>query len=371
MRQVLFHIPGVNLPIFGYGAMLVLAFFSCFVLAGWRAEKEGVGKEKMQDTAIWIFLFGLIGARITFMIQYKVPLTDIYKIWDGGLVFYGCLVGGAVGYVGAYFVILRKYNVSTWKMADIIAPCIPLGLAFGRLGCFLNGCCWGNVACTECPAVHFPMSSLARYDLVERGLQTAAGFVVSDEDDVARVAAVEPGSPAARADLKRGDIIVKANDQVIKGYLDRDKPRREDTLWGYMSTGHWPRGETRLALTVRRSTASDTSEEVELEPFEPHTLGLHPTQLYETISMIFLFLLLSAAYPFRPRYGSLMALFMLCYGVHRFLNEMLRKDTDPVAFGLTLSQNGSILLFLGGVALGVVLWLKPSLKPPAAGPAPA
>src|SRR5206468_10386632 len=81
-----------------------------------------------------------------------------------------------------------------------------------------------------------------------------------------------------------------------------------------------------------------------------------PTQLYESISTFLILLLLSAYFPFRRRYGEVMALFLVCYAVHRFLNEMLRNDTDPVAFGMTLSQNVSILFLIAGIALFV--WLR-------------
>ena len=62
-----------------------------------------------------------------------------------------------------------------------------------------------------------------------------------------------------------------------------------------------------------------------------------------------------------------MVLLMLCYGVHRFLNEMLRTDTDPVLFGLTLSQNISIVILIMGAILGLVIWRRPlrSETPPA------
>src|SRR5947208_16632929 len=101
MRQVLFEIFG--LPIYGYGMMLFLAFFFCTWLASWLAKKEGIATQNIQDLGIWIFVIGILGARITFMMQYHVPLADIYKIWDGGLVFYGSAIGGVVGYFGAYY----------------------------------------------------------------------------------------------------------------------------------------------------------------------------------------------------------------------------------------------------------------------------
>jgi prolipoprotein diacylglyceryltransferase len=365
MRQVLFHLPG-GIPIFGYGFMLFLAFVACTIYASWRAQREGIAKEMLQDLAIWIFVCGILGARITFMIQYHKPFADIYKIWDGGLVFYGSAIGGAVGYFLAYYFVLRKYQVPTWKTADIVAPCIAIGLCLGRLGCFLNGCCYGNVACaeTECsllhfpPAVNFPLSSPSMDDsMVQRGYQTLGGFTLNSEDNKARVDQVEPKSPAAEAGLQAEDVIVEVNGQKIKQYYNGKDPEDPESLWGYLFW-NWPRGETKLELTVERGEGQE-KKLVPLKPYYPVTLGLHPTQLYESISMVLVFLLLLAYYPFRRHDGELLVLLMLCYPVHRFLNEMLRKDTAPVFLGMTLSQNGSILVFAAALVLGWWLWRQP------------
>src|SRR5260370_13299864 len=127
------------IPIYGYGAMLFLAFVFCVLLAARLGLREGIEPKHVQDLAIWIFIFGIIGARVTHMIQFKEPLWKFFMIWEGGLVFYGGAIGGAVGYFLAYFLVLRKYHISSWKMADVIAPCAALGLALGRVGCLLNG----------------------------------------------------------------------------------------------------------------------------------------------------------------------------------------------------------------------------------------
>src|SRR5207245_2940384 len=79
-------------------------------------------------------------------------------------------------------------------------------------GCFLNGCCFGNVACPDCPQAHFPLSAPPSYFLVNKGYQTAAGFTMPVPADVdARVvAAVEPDSAAAKAGLHADDLIESA-----------------------------------------------------------------------------------------------------------------------------------------------------------------
>jgi len=332
------------IPIYGYGAMLFLAFVFCVLLAARLGQREGIDPKHIQDLAIWVFIFGIVGARLTYMIQYERPLLEFFMIWDGGLVFYGGAIGGAVGYFFAYFLFLRKYHVSSWKMADVIAPCAALGLALGRVGCLLNGCCYGNVACAECPAIHFPLSAPPRYDMTKRGYQTAAGFTLVGKNTVGTV---ELGSPAHVAGLQPDDIIKKTNGKELDLTL-------VDPIASNMSV----RGKNDLQLTVVRGR---TTEDID---FRPLTIGLHPTQIYESISMLLLTFLLLAYYPFKRHDGILMVLFMLGYAVHRFLNEMLRTDTEPVAFNMTLSQNISILVLAAGILLGIVVWRRPPSKGP-------
>ena len=127
---------------------------------------------------------------------------------------------------------------------------------------------------------------------------------------------------------------------------------------------NWPQGETHLTLSVERD-----GKAIALPTFRPETIGLHPTQVYETISALLILLLLTAYYPFRRHDGEVFVLFMLCYSIHRFINEMLRNDTPPVFAGMTLSQNTSILVLTIAVVLLAYLWLKPKREEqePAAG----
>ena len=369
MQQVLFYVPLhllwnklPDLPIYGYGMMLFLAFVFCTLLAVRLARREGIPKEVLQDLAVWLFVSGILGARTVFMLQYGVPLTQFYQLWDGGLVFYGGPIGAVVGYYVAYFWWLRKYRISTWKLADVIAPCAALGLALGRVGCLLNGCCWGNVACADCPALHFPMPAPPTTQLVQRGVQTAAGFVVKSEPNSLSpkpiVESVTPGSAAELAGLKRGDKIIQVNDKDVLTYEDLvDKLRV-----------NWPRGENYVTLSVQRA-GLDTP--VPIGPYRPASIGLHPTQVYETISMLLLLFFLVSYYPLKRYDGSVMVFFMIGYAVHRFLNEMLRNDTDPVAFNMTLSQNISILVLMAAVILGIVVWRRGPQLPPPDQPPPA
>src|SRR3954452_17705986 len=145
-----------GIPIYGFGMMLFLAFLVCTWMAGRRAEGEGIAREHIQDLAIWLFVVGILGARITFLLSEVHPDTvkdffrQLPRIWDGGIVLYGSVLGGLAGYLGAWFFIFRKLKVPTLKLADIVAPAVAVGIGLGRLGCFLNGCCYGQVACADC-----------------------------------------------------------------------------------------------------------------------------------------------------------------------------------------------------------------------------
>jgi phosphatidylglycerol---prolipoprotein diacylglyceryl transferase len=358
-----------GLPIYGFGMMLFLAFLVCSWMAGRRGESEGVAREQIQDVTIWLFIGGLIGARITFLSAEKhMPvremLSEFYKIWDGGIVLYGSVIGGLIGYAFAYLFIFRKYDLSTLKLADILAPSIAVGLCLGRFGCFLNGCCYGQVACPTCPvyAVHFPLSAPAREGLVEQGYQTAAGFTLArnqPRDVGARVDKVDPRSLACEAGLRDGDLILQVSTRVSKRVDTWEKwdieardvedgskiyPPAEMLTRCLVYT--WPRGATELRLKVKH--ADGTEEEL---TFAPETLGLHPTQLYEVVSMALLFLVLTAYYPLRSRQGQVMAMLMVGYGIHRYLNELLRDDPRPQGF----ESYTSVFLVVAGIAMWVYL----------------
>lgn len=355
MQQVLFYIPiktswfPHGIPIFGFGLMLFLAFFLCTWLAGRRAEREGVAKEDMQDLALWLFLGGLLGARIVFLLV-EVKETNLLnflyqlpRIWDGGIVLYGSILGGLAAFAIVYYVSLKFKGLRVLQITDIVSPSIAVGICLGRIGCLLNGCCYGQVACTECAAVRpvqFPVSAPPRYALVENGWQTVAGFTLDPRqpEEGVRVGQVEPNSPAAQAGLEDGDIITAAEGRTV------EKPADLAQVFSYRN---WPPGKKDLTLTVQRGTSLT---------YRPQTIGLQPTQLYESISMALLFLLLSAYYPLRTREGQVTALLMVCYGVHRFLNEQLRGDPRPEGFEWV----GSVIAILGGLALAAWLQTRPA-----------
>lgn len=173
---------GKWIPIFGYGFMLFLGFLCGGWTAARRVRHVGLPPELVWDLAMWIFLSGIVGARLFFVLQYherilftgpegarvlKAPLDlllSLVNLPDGGLVLYGGVLLGAV----MYFVFCSRRRVNPLLLADACVPSVFVGLAFGRLGCFLNGCCYGD-RCALPWQVRFPLGSLPDSVLVERG----------------------------------------------------------------------------------------------------------------------------------------------------------------------------------------------------------
>ncbi|MCF6150112.1 MAG: prolipoprotein diacylglyceryl transferase [Candidatus Kuenenia sp.] len=160
MRRILFEVPipffHKSIPIYSYGFMLMVAFLVSIAVARWRAKKEGIEPNIITDLGMYLIFAGILGARLFFIIQfyddYKNNLLGIFKIYEGGLVYYGGLFAAAI----MLFVFVKKRKLSVLKVVDIVAPSAALGLAFGRIGCFLNGCCFGKVALNVPWAICFP-----------------------------------------------------------------------------------------------------------------------------------------------------------------------------------------------------------------------
>ena len=161
MRQVLFTIPifgGVK--VFGYGAMLVVAFISSTWLAYWRARRERLDPEVIGDMSFWVFLFGLIGARLFYCFEYWgediKTLWDVVQYWKGGR---RLLRRDRWRSVAAFFFYWKLRPFPMRPYMDVLAPSIAVGTLFGRLGCFLERLLFRRSS-ASCPGrSSFPMNS--------------------------------------------------------------------------------------------------------------------------------------------------------------------------------------------------------------------
>jgi phosphatidylglycerol:prolipoprotein diacylglycerol transferase len=168
MYRVLFIIPGLGLKVHSFSLMLLLACFAAFRLAARRARRERLDPIIIDDLAVWLFVGGLLGARALFVLQNPGAIhgwVDVVSIWRGGIVFYGCILGGLAGSLLLW--VRRPFPFLA--TADAVAPALALGIVLGRIGCFLNGCCYGS-PCDRPWAVRFPAGTFPWAAQVQAGL---------------------------------------------------------------------------------------------------------------------------------------------------------------------------------------------------------
>ena len=175
MKPVLIEIPlpgGLRIPLHAFGLMIVLGFLLACRVGDREARRRGL-PDFMYDLGLVMLLAGIAGGRLLYVIQFYdekfagESFLEFFKIWKGGLVFYGGAIMGFLG--GVVYCLRRKLPVA--ECLDIAALVTPLAMAAGRLGCFLNGCCFGKVCSPDYPlGVVFPLESNARASQLARGL---------------------------------------------------------------------------------------------------------------------------------------------------------------------------------------------------------
>lgn len=267
----------------------------------------------------------------------------IVNVANGGLVVYGSFLGGVAG----LFLFVRKHRLPLLALCDLIAPSLLLGLAIGRIGCLLNGCCYGAV-CDHSWAVTFPAGTPPYWAQIERGQMY--GFTLGGSPkEQPRVLAVDPHSPAGHAGLKAGDRL-----ESINGVGWQSTDQDVNPLANALTRAFQEQGP--LQIQVEGGPA------ITVPAIAPpkRSLAVQPTQIYSTIDALLLCLLLLAYDPFRRRDGELFALMMSISPVARFLIEWLRSDEAHVLdTGMSISQNVSILLLICAAALWFYILRQP------------
>jgi phosphatidylglycerol:prolipoprotein diacylglycerol transferase len=341
-----------GLAIRGYGVCLLMGMLAAFGLALSRSQQVGEDSEKILSLGIWMIVCGLVGARLFFVIQKRdhfggLPLRElIFRLVDmtsGGLVVYGSLIGAMVA-----LVVYTKWQGMNWRRAaDIMAPALLIGVAIGRLGCLMNGCCFGGPCGEELPGIYFPAASPPYVQQLSRGELFGIIGQYDETTNEITVADVLAGSEAEKLGIGGGD--------RLRIFLSH--PQRDDSL-------------TRLAA-VKRGVSNDLQVILDREGKRPIllpasslpdvSLRTHPTQLYSALHAALLCAVLWFYFPYRPNDGSVFALLMITYPIGRFVLELIRQD-ESGQFGtsLTISQWFSLILFgVGVVAFGYLFVSRP------------
>ncbi len=356
----------MGFPVRGYGVLLVLAIISAVGLAAYRAQRMGLNPEVIYSLAMVMIVSGVVGARLFFVLQYwhtfYVPgnwqqtLGNVMKVTEGGIVVYGSLIGGAV----AFLIFCYRKHLNALALADLIAPSMMIGMFFGRIGCFMNGCCYGGL-CTLPIAVSFPQGTPPQFTppyirQMENGAFYGLLFTQNDEGAV-RVANVLPNSPASEnGKIEIGDTVIGVNGEELQGKAK--KPL--EVLSGQLLRSWVVNDEEGPAPgSIFLKLANKGIVELHAGPLPKTSLPVHPTQLYSSVNGLILCLLMCAYYPFRKADGEVIAIALGLYSVTRFLLEVIRTDEYAIGgTGLTISQNVSVVIFLLSLALLVYARLR-------------
>ena len=322
MHPELFEIPFIHLTVKSYGLMMVIAFLAAIFLIRRLSRDITPDPQYITNAALYSLIAGVAGSRLFYVIhyfsQFKGNLLSVFAIWQGGLE----LLGGVISAIVVIYFYLRYHKLPVRQYLDILAIGLMLALAFGRIGCFLNGCCFGKP--TNLPwAVRFPYWSHAYHSQVT--------------PDLARNRA-EPYMELPP------DFFFSKNDPFFSGL----KP------YGY--------------LTQQQRQLVDKGKY--------RCLSVHPTQLYSSVNGAVLCLIL---YLFWRRAqkkgrgvfskpGQIFGLMFVLYGITRFFIEFLRDDNPfeyswwAVYKGGTVSQNLGIYMVVFGLFLILIFQMSKTQK---------
>ncbi len=344
----------LGLAIQGYGVFLLLGMVGGVCLSVIRCRQVGLNVDQVISMLFWMIVAGIIGARTFYVVQKYDEFADlstqefVVKALDmtkGGLVVYGSLIGGLVA--AAIFVWRTKLPIL--RVADVIAPGMVLGLAVGRIGCLMNGCCFGGVCTAELPNIHFPPGSPPYMQQLSEGKLFGIDAVSETGSRyAARVRSVAAGSVAA-------ELGVQPDDRLNIRVPDSLSVRAAKTAGMEI--------DTRAIIDSERQGLL----EVPVSQFAAQSLGVHPTQIYSSINAGLLCLVLWFYFPFRKADGEVFALMLVLYSIGRFVLELIRQD-EPGQFGTELTISQWVSLFAFAIGIAMIFWFRARGVAPAGRP---
>lgn len=387
--------PGTGWTLKSYGFMMMAGFLSAVYFAMRRAMRAKTDPDEILNIAFYALVSGVIGSRIMFVWHYwDESFADapdrfwaIINLTRGGLEF----LGGVLFTIPVVVVYMWRKKLSIRLFGDFLAIMIPWALGFGRLGCFLNGCCFGG-ACVDAHgqpasslAVAFPFGSPAAirqweereitfpaeltYDGVGDGNSSIFGATLLGRDLVSMTpeAREKPLRQLERIEeiYRRAEKNDPESEQTkqLKAEYEATRSIAEDhanLTVPLMLATHYPSREDPTRITTMR--------EIRDLARAHDARWVHPTQLYAAVAGLLLAIMLARVFHRRKRHGLVWGLFLLTYPPTRIFLEMIRSDNPLDAYGLTVSQAISLTMMVGGVIWLVVIYKfmperSPILKP--------
>ncbi len=328
MHPELFKIPFTVLTVKSYGLMLVIGFLAAVHTIRRLSKNITPDPQMITNASLYSLVAGVVGARVFYILhhfkEFSGHLVGIFEIWKGGLE----LLGGVIAAVGVIIIYLRYHKLPARQYLDILAIGLMFALFFGRIGCFMNGCCYGK-PCDLPWSVRFPTVTM-------RDGKMEYSFPYQSQ--------VEPNPARNRTEpqLRLPDDFF--NSGALKSY-DQLTPQQKEMV----TTGPY------------------------------RCLSVHPTELYSSADALIiagvLYLFWRRAQlaqqtknflkPF-TKPGGTFALMFILYSIVRFFEEFLRDD-NPFEYGWwiiykggTISQNLSIYMLIFGVVLMFIFQKLPA-----------
>jgi len=329
----------IGMAIRGYGVMLLSAVVAAVALAALRAKNRGIDPEVIYALAPYVFIGGIAGARIFYLAQYHdrfdwespmAYLRNLFAFTEGGLVVYGSFIGGFIA--GAFYI--AKNKLPLLRLGDAIVPCMFLGVCLGRIGCLMNGCCYGGRCEPSWNTIQFPAGSAVYNEQLASG--ELLGLKV--DPDSREVTAIQADSLAEAKGIQSGTTLNEISFAPVPAEEAPKNIPRESVLPGAIAKVdgrdyYWP--PTTLP---------------------PRALPVQAAQLISSGSSLILCALLCALSLFVKREGAIMMVGLGSYAVLRFVLEIVRVD-EAGQFGTALSISQWVSIFVLTAATIGLVWV--------------
>lgn len=386
MHPELITLPG-GFTIKTYGFFLMIGFLSAVWLAMKKADRVKADPDVILDLSFLSLIFGVGGARVFYVIHYwksmyaHAPnkIMAVLDITQGGLEFLGGFLGALVA-VLIYCALKKKENrISIRLYLDILAPSLMWGLAFGRLGCFFNGCCFGGICVTENQdhrsnqpthrwATQFPFSSPAQWKQWEDRNVTVPAELITTGKGLLQPSLVPQTMMKMSVERREQPLREYRDMEILLKQTESEQPGSKKSLTLIDKLASLKKSATKheskiLPLRMAQKYPSRISPErkssiTELTDLseEFSSLPIHPTQIYSVINAFLLYGFLTALFYVRKRHGVVIGAVIIMYPIPRILLETIRVDNPSDTGGLTISQFFSLAMIVLGISYLIALY---------------